>query len=110
MKERELIQYAGLAIGQIGSWRDNGFWAGIVGRGWNAIDCPWNPISDSGDALHLAAKLRMEIDISEAGVAIRVPQGRKVLVNFDGQRSEREVVQLAITRAAAEIGKTMGAV
>ena len=66
----------------------------------------WNPRADDGDALRLAVQLRFEIDICETGIAVRTPTGVKVLVSEKLEPDPYAATRLAITRAAAEIGKT----
>ena len=64
----------------------------------------WNPLTDDGDALRLAVKLRLDITFGRFGIYAgktledtchRVP-------SYD-----REATRLAIVRAAAEIGRAM---
>ncbi|ACR29191.1 Hypothetical protein bglu_1g20850 [Burkholderia glumae BGR1] len=69
----------------------------------------WNPLTDDGDALRLAVKLRMDIDISiNAGyvsvTAHREPDERVFIVEKPGDSAE--ALRRAITRAAAEIART----
>ena len=75
-----------LANGQIQSW--------------------WNPLTDDGDALRLAVKLRMEIDIAENWVAVRHYAGIKTLAERTANEDNCAVARRAIVRAAAEIGKS----
>ncbi|MFU5664557.1 hypothetical protein ACM7UX_16640 [Pseudomonas aeruginosa] len=64
---------------------------------------PWNPRDDDGDALRLAVKLR--IRIWGPGHA-ETPEGRPCI---EGESiDENANTRLAILRAAAEIGKSMG--
>ena len=60
----------------------------------------WNPLTDDGDALRLAAKLAMCVDFMDG----RVIAGElsEVVIDF-----EDEDYRLAIVRAAAEIGRVM---
>ena len=68
---------------------------------------PWNPRTDDGDALRLAVYLEFEIDITSTGVAVRTRCGLKVLVNKTEEPDLCAAARLAITRAAAEIGRQM---
>ena len=67
----------------------------------------WNPRTDDGDALRLAVYLEFEIDITSTGVAVRTRCGLKVLVNKTEEPDLCAAARLAITRAAAEIGRQM---
>jgi hypothetical protein len=64
----------------------------------------WNPLTDDGDALRLAVKLQMHVNVYPT----------KTSVTADGVYLERlhdidstKATRRAITRAAAEIGKAM---
>ncbi|CAI3798605.1 hypothetical protein GLGCALEP_02128 [Pseudomonas sp. MM221] len=63
---------------------------------------PWNPLLDDGDALRLAVKLCMNIEITESDV-YACCQG-----NFsEPAKPDREAAtRRAVVRAAAEIGKS----
>ena len=69
--------------------------------------CAWNPLTDDGDALRLAVKLWLEVDICQTGIAIRTPNGIKVLLSEDDESDVTAATRRAIVRAAAEIGKAM---
>jgi hypothetical protein len=69
----------------------------------------WDPLTDDGDALRLAVKLRLEIDIHHTGVAVRTPNGIKALVGADDEPDANAATRRAIARAAAEIGKALTA-
>lgn len=62
----------------------------------------WNPLEDDGDALRLAVRLKMEIDISNTGIAVRVPSGLKVIVDLRENSDPAAVTRMAIVRAAAQ--------
>ena len=65
----------------------------------------WNPLNDDGDALRLAVKLRLEIDVHHTGIAVRTPCGQKVLISADEVKCGYAATRRAITRAAAAIGE-----
>jgi len=67
-------------------------------------DKAWQPLTDDGDALRLAVKLEMEIDVCINGVAVRTPSGVKVL---EGKCADIAATRRAIVRAAAAIGEAM---
>ena len=70
----------------------------------------WNPLTDDGDALRLAVKLRLNLNFEEwdgAEFACAVPnmsyQGYDEVMDDDPYAATRR----AITRVAAEIGRNM---
>ena len=65
---------------------------------------PWNPLDDDGDALRLAVKLEMKINISQGNVQVRYKEDTPLVFVRTGI-DKNEATRLAITRAAAEIGK-----
>ena len=69
----------------------------------------WNPLTDDGDALRLAVKLRMDVEpwVHGDSACARVGCG-EILVDEPhyGDDPER-ATRRAIVRAAAEIGKAM---
>ena len=68
----------------------------------------WNPLTDDGDALRLAVKLRMCVESWGSGASAVVTVNNRALVAEPhyGDDPER-VTRRAIVRAAAEIGRTM---
>ena len=67
----------------------------------------WNPLTDDGDALRLAVKLRLNLSLDRTG--IKVFHDDKPCIKAGGWESradENEVVRRAIVRAAAEIGRS----
>lgn len=65
---------------------------------------PWSPLTDDGDALRLAVKLKMRVTCIESGAIVQI-QGvyRAEDVGPDPCAATRR----AITHAAADIGKHM---
>ena len=70
----------------------------------------WNPLADNSDALWLLAKLRIDIQHLDTGLvaAHRRTRYSPSAVETYGE-DECAATRRAITRAAAEIGKNMGA-
>ncbi|KSG74358.1 hypothetical protein AO961_18785 [Pseudomonas aeruginosa] len=73
---------------------------------------PWNPLTDDGDALRLAVKLRFEVQCY-LGMASVIyddgsPDGAYLQQNPEKGQSDEQATRRAIVRAAAEIGKSMG--
>jgi hypothetical protein len=67
----------------------------------------WNPLTDDGDALRLAVKLRLNLSLDRTG--LKVFHDDKPCIKAGGWESradENEVVRRAIVRAAAEIGRS----
>ena len=67
----------------------------------------WDPLNDDGDALRLAVKLTLEVDICLSGVAVRTPHGDKILADDRDEKCIYAATRRAITRAAAAIGESM---
>ena len=64
----------------------------------------WEPLTDDGDALRLAVKLRIGILQCQEGVEAVMPGGRRI-EGWGGNREE--ATRRAIVRAAAAIGEAM---
>lgn len=72
------------------------------------VQKPWNPLTDDGDALRLAATVRIDIRYFTADV-MAADKGHYILSEFFNDHPDvAAATRLAITRAAAEIGKQMG--
>lgn len=110
MSDRELLEMAAKAAGLQISLVNDFFYVG-TGTGHATY---WNPLDDDGDALRLAAKLRISIDHN------RPADHQRWVAAYDGyylpvssvedefEESERPAAtRRAIVRAAAEIGKAM---
>ena len=103
MTDRELLEAAAKAAGIDLTWDDHGnpgYWSD-----WKGLPqwTPWNPREDNGDALRLAVKLRMAMDIEEYYVDafVHVWQvNEREEINGDPYAATRR----AIVRAAAAIG------
>ena len=110
MTDRELLEYAAKAAGiEIVDWIAEG--AVIDGDdGW------WNPLTDDGDALRLAVKLRLDVWHSKWPSGKRYAAAQEVwdvndsVYYDDGVEHGNDpyaATRRAIVRAAAEIGKAM---
>lgn len=97
MTDRELLMLAAKA-------------AGLWDAANNCIDIPWSPLTDDGDALRLAIKLRMIIEPMRTmggdfvGVSV-YPSGRGDCGVTEAFGDPEAATCRAIVRAAAEIGK-----
>ena len=76
-----------------------------LAKGWK----DWNPLTNDGDALRLAVKLRIDIQFSFAAIQINcdiydwAEKAVKVDVQEDGHEDPYAATRRAIVRAAAEI-------
>ena len=114
MNDRELLELAAKAAGvEISQW-SNCQAGGFIAKGsayldsWGDKRIPrdfWNPLTDDGDALRLAVKLKMSVRISEnyCGANLDTWNTYHEKLNNDPYAATRR----AIVRAAAEIGKGM---
>lgn len=106
--DRELLEFAAKAAGlnAIAAWYDASLGCAVVSNTHGPAD-RWNPLTDDGDALRLAVKLTLEVDICLSGVAVRTPHGDKILVDDRDEKCIYAATRRAITRAAAAIGDGM---
>ena len=99
MTDKELLEYAARAAGM-------GPFIWIEPDGTKIVtNLSWNPLEDDGDALRLAVKLQMSLDTA-LGQSLAIALGGRDCIephNSDPLAATR----LAITRAAAEIGRSM---
>lgn len=104
MDDRELLELAAKAAGYDVDWKEDGFYFGLG----TYTPKYWNPLTDDGDALRLAVKLRLHIGLENSAVSVW-DTGR--LRNFQTEgflhKDEYAATRRAIVRAAAEIGRTM---
>lgn len=68
----------------------------------------WNPLADDGDALRLAARLNMDIEINEFFVIVYCPSELGCIrIELEIKEEKMKTARLVITMAAAEIGEEM---
>lgn len=76
--------------------------------GWGMVACLglfWNPLTDDGDALRLAVKLRLELKVVDYGATVRSLEKRQWSAYEAHLHGGIEAAtRRAIVRAAAEIG------
>ena len=113
MTDRELLELAAKAAG-IDVHIDATQW----GRFWVNDGGFWNPLTDDGDALRLAVKLRLTIkhdDPDAGGAGIAKDQAGAPTLDGNGPWFRKEwhkdgdpyaATRRAIVRAAAEIGRS----
>ena len=92
MTDREYLELAAKAAGIDIEWQPCG-WAHD-----NNTGCEWNPLTNDADALRLAVKLHLPVEAMIAFVAEREP---------DWHKDPYAATRRAITRAAAEMGKSV---
>lgn len=106
--DRELLEMAAKAAGYDARWHPDDPFAirsMHIGPSWGA----WDPLTDDGDALRLAAKLMMSVEISEheaSTYAYAGPVDRKHAMEL-WRDDPYSATRRAIVRAAAEIGRAM---
>ena len=101
MTDKELLELAAKAANVAGI---NGVYP--IARDSSGEVYYWNPLTDDGDALRLAVKLRLEFEWWKNGVSVGrddMPPSLIEHVVDDPAAATRR----AIVRAAAEIGKTV---
>ena len=109
MTDREVLEMAAKAAG-IDLWHEDVFTNGLTQKVSDNGVLRWNPLTDDGDALRLAVKL---------GIGFQCHQGRGDYVLADDGNNHSHCIwfgpegeplaatRRAITRAAAEIGRSM---
>ena len=108
MTDQELLQLSAKAAGYYYVWRPYGGSIESTSEGSK----PWNPLTDDGDALRLAVKLSLMVEIGMG------PHGDITWVRHDDIADGEGIVERhrdnallatrrAIVRAAAEIGRSI---
>ena len=100
MTDRELLELAAKAGGvELGYWCPNNgaFWCGEY----------WNPLDDDGDALRLAVKLGLDIEMQEDCVYANGFDVQNYQLFEWHNNDPYAATRRAIVKAAAEIGKGM---
>lgn len=114
MNDKELLELAAKAHGSLHYEDELGLWIVIEGDGsrgkW------WNPLSDDGDALQLAARLKISVEYREDAMfgqyVEAVPRTFRTpgeIIEWEDKHETLEAAtRLAIVRCAADIGRQMG--
>lgn len=102
--DRELLELAAKAAGITPKrWTDEG---ATVQHSLYPPGVVWNPLKSDGDALRLAFALGLHVEFRPWAVCVW--KNRKQFPSYGGdQCCDMQHARLAITRAAAEIGKAM---
>ena len=102
MTDRELLEMAAKAAGIAVRWNENPPSTVQIDdfgdAGW------WNPLTDDGDALRLAVKLRLEFEWWKTGISANHASTPIMPIEHVGDDAYA-ATRRAIVRAAAEIGK-----
>lgn len=109
--DRELMELAAKAAGYDLGWmwddwcrEDRVFYFASQSDGYRKGE-RWNPRDDDGDALRLAVKLGLQLDMRDPETrAFGAPTGR---IDEHHRTDPYAATRRAIVRAAAEIGKAM---
>jgi alkylation response protein AidB-like acyl-CoA dehydrogenase len=96
MIDRELLELAAKAAGVATD--------GLGGAFDYTTQKTWNPLTDDADALRLAVKLKLDVDHCQEHACV---YGDMAAVEILEGADPYAATRLAITRAAAAIGKTM---
>jgi len=108
MTDREMLELAAKAAGLDFFWVDAG-----PNIGSNAVPEIWNPLNDDGDALRLAVKLGIKIDLHPSWVYARAVlpddpyEWREITEGWGITKDSYAATRRAIVRAAAAIGEAM---
>jgi hypothetical protein len=105
MTDRELLELAAKAAGiNIFDWTPGG--QPTANGSWDGI---WNPLAYDGDALRLAVALGIDIVWCSSGRVIAIASVGDVAIEVveSSPEDREENTRRAITRAAAEIGRSM---
>jgi hypothetical protein len=103
MTDKELLELAAKAAGIELKWMTQ------LGNGAKPDErfiSNWHPLTDDGDALRLAVKLKLEIEWWKTGVNVSHPIYAPMPIEHL-ENDQYAATRLAIVRAAAEIGKTL---
>lgn len=110
MELRELLELAAKAAGlDLARWDDEREEMNYQFRSPLTDGHFWNPRDDDGDALRLAAHLRIDLEFNDAASTALAcapgMQGCSESWEHDGDRAA--AARLAITRSAADVGRSM---
>lgn len=119
MNDRELLELAARAAGIKARWFRVNQWRQVGGHkmqtGQEDVfgthhSKPWNPLTDDGDALRLAVKRGLVVtpDRENQRTLVSNHAGHEYCAIYWDKLGEMAATRLAITEAAAEIGKSMG--
>lgn len=101
MSDKELLELAAKAASVELKWTESG-------KPYTGVE-PFNPLTDDGDALRLAARLNFRLDIHGGTVRIVDELDNEHYLSgvVTDSAEQMSVVRRAIARAAAEIGRNL---
>jgi hypothetical protein len=107
MSDRELLEFAAKAAGA--TWIDDSWPQDLPGLmlDFGNGTTQWNPLTDDGDALRLAVRLKMAIGHYGCGTCEVVSIEGSVRCDEFNDVDPYAATRRAIVRAAAEIGRNM---
>jgi hypothetical protein len=100
MTDRELLEAAAKAVGLEVICHASYPNGGVYVKG---MEDDWNPLTDDGDALRLAVKLKMGVNFDGEKVGANCGRGAVEVFGNDPLAATRR----AIVKVAAEIGRSM---
>lgn len=109
-KDKELLELAAKAAGIKGEYFDETSSGGAGIRESELSPLNWNPLTDEGDALRLAVKLKLEINTDWYNCDACWYTGKAIVASAEGVKEEPHngdefaATRRAIVRAAAEVG------
>ena len=109
MSDRELLELAAKAAGIDAHVTE---WSSTVEDDEGDYLKPWNPLTDDGDALRLAVKLEMILAVRDEGktdASVHIEDHPHPWQSFLVEHNDDPLAatRRAITRAAAEIGRSI---
>lgn len=111
MNDRELLELAAKAAGiELQRWRTVPHECFLLKPDFQeGVGVNWNPITEDGDALRLAVKLGLivDVDIANCVTTVDYTAGEDFVLCEGHGIDANKATRRAITLAAAEIGKSM---
>lgn len=104
--DRELLELAAKAAGvpsKVVGASPGSYWIEET----KSMHLQWNPLTDDGDALRLAVKLGMQVDMRDPETRIYAMGAGDVVTEYHANRDPLAATRRAIVRAAAAL--TQGA-
>ena len=106
MNDRELLEAAAKAAGIKGWWSDDRDYPSVPVSNNGRVERWWNPLTDDGDALRLAVKLSIDIELMQGMVIVSnyaTSDVSTVCVDWEKSGDPYAATRRAIVRAAASL-------
>lgn len=110
MDDRTLLELAAKAAGLNVRWHEES----IYGATMEIMECeaggpPWNPLTDDGDALWLAVKLRIDVQHWDGPERISAEHPDLPInsITLEAEGDAMTICRRVIVLAAAEVGRAM---